>query len=63
MRVKKITIISILLLSVVFVVLSGCEIKKSNVNSKNDSETNNVEKVKKDNIETQNTEKITEKNF
>ena len=57
MRVKKITIISILLLSVVFVVLSGCEIKKSNVNSKNDSETNNVEKVKKDNIETQNTEK------
>ena len=28
MRVKKITIISILLLSVVFVVLSGCEIKK-----------------------------------
>ena len=61
MRVKKITIISILLLSVVFVVLSGCEIKKSNVNSKNDSETNNVEKVKKDNIETQNTERITEK--
>ena len=28
MRVKKITIISILLLSVVFFVLSGCEIKK-----------------------------------